>query len=61
MQLRSEIAILGSEETTKQMERIIRFGGQFLNGIRIRDASGINYLLWRELNLTIPNMMIRMK
>ena len=45
-------AILGSEETTKQMERVIGFGGQFLNGIQIRDASGLDYLLWRELKLT---------
>lgn len=45
-------AVLGSEETTNQIERMVSVGGQFLNGVQIRDASGLEYLLWRELNLT---------
>lgn len=45
-------AVLGSEETTKQIERMVGVGGQYLNGVRIRDGSGLEYLLWRELKLT---------
>jgi len=45
-------AVLGSEETTKQIERIVNVGGQFIKDVRIRNASGVEYLLWRELKLT---------
>jgi len=45
-------AVLGSEETSEQIERMAGVGGQFLNGIRIMEASGVQYLLWRELQLT---------
>lgn len=42
-------ALLGAEETTKQIERMVALGGQFLRGVRILDSSGVNALLWREL------------
>jgi hypothetical protein len=45
-------AVLGSEETTKQIERMVGVGGQFLNEVRIQNGSGLAYLLWRELKLT---------
>ena len=45
-------AVLGSEETTRQIERMIGVGGQFLKGVRVREGSGLEYLLWRELKLT---------
>jgi hypothetical protein len=45
-------AILGSEETTEQIEKMGSMGGQFLNGVRIKDTSGVQHILWRELRLT---------
>ena len=45
-------AVLGSEETSEQIERMVVVGGQFLNGVRIMESSGVQYLLWRELRLT---------
>jgi len=45
-------AVLGSEETSEQIERMVGVGGQFLNGVRIMESSGVQYLLWRELRLT---------
>ena len=45
-------AVLGSEETTEQIERMVGVGGQFLNEVRIQNGSGLEYLLWRELKLT---------
>lgn len=45
-------AVLGSEETTLQIQRMVTTGGQFINSVQIRNASGVEYLLWRELKLT---------
>lgn len=45
-------AVLGSEETSEQIERMAGVGGQFLNGVRIMESSGVQYLLWRELKLS---------
>jgi hypothetical protein len=45
-------AVLGSEETNEQIKRMVGVGGQFLNGIRIKESSGVQYLLWRELKLS---------
>ncbi|MHB8132873.1 MAG: choice-of-anchor R domain-containing protein [Anaerolineaceae bacterium] len=45
-------AMLGAEETTMQIERMAGVGGQFLNGVRILNESGVNSLLWRELRLS---------
>ncbi|MBE0687657.1 MAG: hypothetical protein IH585_16825 [Anaerolineaceae bacterium] len=45
-------AVLGSEETSEQIERMAGVGGQFLNGVRIMESSGVQSLLWRELKLS---------
>jgi hypothetical protein len=45
-------AILEREETTAQIEKMGSMGGQFLNGVRIKETSGVQYLLWRDLRLT---------
>lgn len=45
-------APLDSEETTLQIGRMVAECGQFLRGVRVLDASGVQHLLWRPLQRT---------
>jgi len=45
-------AVLGSEETTLQIGRMVEKSGQFMRGVRVLDASGVQHLLWRPLQRT---------
>ncbi|MDO9088016.1 MAG: hypothetical protein Q7U53_17550 [Anaerolineaceae bacterium] len=48
MSVRSEdlnFVVLESEETIKQIERMVGVGGQFLHEVRIKNNSGLEYLL----------------
>jgi hypothetical protein len=42
-------AVLGGKETTEQIKLMAGVGGQYLNGVRVIDASGVQGRLWRPL------------